>query len=441
MNRIYFALLFFFFSFINIGTSSIQLINSDTLGPEIKLLPDTSDLTFNLLRVPASPAFTLMGIAPTVIDEPKTPGDFVLSLNNATNDFTQLPKSYAIEFAPAWVFGKRNIDFSQVISNNIGQNLKQSFTVSFGINPVDNPMLAPGNLEVTQIGIGLKASLLRGKVGSTFEAIDSMYHVLAEVNDSFYVNLPKWLRTDTQYRTLEDSLNAVRGRIATDPSLAPRLGEIVAQLNTRSADLLQDTVRFQQEVTNRFANQLTLLKNKGQQLKFIRRGFKLDIAGGFVTDFNGQSFARDSANVTKIGAWLTGGWTFGKDNASNTSSILGVARLIGNPDQLFRAGDSLDIADNLFFDFGSRLIFHNGDRLSVSGEVIGRFPINSSNLQSTSRYTLNFEYQFNQTIVLTLNIGKDFNGVITKEGNLLTALHLFSYFGKRSYNNDGNPSL
>ena len=394
---------------------SSNLINQDTV-PVPKVLPDTSELTLDYLKVPTSAAFNLMGISPSSIDEPKVPGDFLVALNNATDDFTKIPKSYALEFSPAWVFDKQNIDFSETISNKLGQNLKQSLVLSLGINLVDDPMQAPGNLAITEVGIGVKASLIRGSVKRQFSKIDSMYQTLAEVNDSFYVNTQKWLDIDPEYKLLSDSIDIVRKKIEQDnslsASLAPQLTALITRVNSRSSELLADSVRFKQEVLNTFSNQLASLKAQGSNIKFIRTGFKLDFAAGFVSDFQNASF--DSVRISKIGAWLTGGWTFNSNNSSNASSVLGVLRLTGNPDQIYKSGNSLLTDNNLFFDFGGRLIFHNGDRLSVSGELIGRMPINNDLISSTMRYTFNFEYQASKSIVLSLNLGKDFNGTVTE---------------------------
>ena len=422
------------------GTFDEAIDDRPTFNDTLPVLPDTTDLTLDYLKVPTSAAFTLMGLAPTLIDEPKVPGDFLVSLNHATDDFTTIPRSYALEFSPAWVFDSENIDFSRLVSNKLGDNIKQSLVLSLGINQVDDMTGVPGNMNNTQVGFGVKASIIRGRVKSTFKEIDDMYKTLSAVNDSFYVNTSRWLETDPEYASLTEQIDSLRHKLQEDNTLAvqtaPQLDSLARKAEARSNELLQDESSFQQQVTSRFSKQLTQLKEQGNSLKFDRQGFKLDFAAGFVSDFTGASF--DSTRVSRIGAWLTGGWTFSGANSPNASSILGVARLIGNPNQLYRSGNSLLTDDNLFFDFGGRLIFHNGKKLSISGELIGRYPINNDLLSTTTRYTFNFEYQASNSIVLTFNLGKDFNGTVTESGNLLTAIHLFSYFGNRSFNNNGN---
>ncbi|MFN0213923.1 MAG: hypothetical protein ACKVT2_06670, partial [Saprospiraceae bacterium] len=138
-------------------------------------LPDTTDFNLDMLQVPNSPAFALMDLAPSSIDEPKVPTDFAVSLRQSTDSFTTWPKSYAIEFAPAWVFGRDKIDFSKFSSNSLGNNIWQSLTISAGINHLADPTLPSNNGRSTQLGLGLKFSLLRGEMEEKHQTMDSLY--------------------------------------------------------------------------------------------------------------------------------------------------------------------------------------------------------------------------------------------------------------------------
>jgi len=352
-------------------------------GAFAQQLPDTTSLTINLLQVPNSPAFSLMDLAPSTIEEPKVPSDFVAFVRQATDSFTILPRNYGIEFAPAWVFGRDKIDFSRFSSNRLGQNIWQSLSFSIGVNHLDDPNLPPDNGRTTQLGFGLKMSLLRGKLEAKHSQIDSLYSTMSAVNDSLYRNLQAWFITDPGYKLWYDSL--------------------------------------------------TVLRQKVQGLKLNRRGFKLDFATGMATDFYDQSVT--NSQVTRIGAWLTGGWVFQPGKSQLNTSLLGMLRVLGNPGQLYRSDTLLLTDDNLFLDYGGRLILHNGRRFSFSTELLGRVAINNDALKPTARYVVNMDYQLNSSIVLSFHLGKNFDGTVTKSGNLITALQLFSSFGKRSYHN------
>lgn len=396
-------------------------------------LPDTTGLTLDGLQIPSSPAFSLMDLAPSTIDEPKVPSDFALSLRQATDSFTTWPKSYGIEFAPAWVFGRNKIDFQKFSSNKLGNNIWQSLTLSAGINHLDDPDLPAGNGRTTQLGFGLKMSLARGHIQSSHQKVDSLYLRLGELNDEFYKNTEAQLQANARYKFWDDSLNVLKKQTPIDvvklQVAIDSINAVLAIRNAANADLGNSADDIMENSTAYAA-----LKSQLTGLKLNRRGFKLDFATGMVRDFYDQSV--DSAKTTRIGAWLTGGWVFDPTDNQLNASVLGILRIIGNPDQLYRhsgMNDALMTADNLYFDYGTRVILHNGKRFSFSAEVLGRIPINNDGLKPTSRYVVNADYQVSKTITLSFNIGKNFDGTVNKSGNLITAIQMFTALGKRGY--------
>lgn len=393
-------------------------------------LPDTTGLSMELLQVPNSPAFSLMDLAPSTIEEPKVPSDFVAFVRQATDSFTILPRNYGVEFAPAWVFGRDKIDFSKFSSNRLGPNIWQSLSFSIGVNHLDDPNLPPDNGRTTQLGLGLKMSLCRGELEAKHSQVDNLYRAMSAVNDSLYRNLQAWFITDPSYKLWYDSLTVLRKMVPIPVELLTEAG---AQWESRTNALLADSVAFRQQVLGRFAPQISNLRAQVQGLKLNRRGFKLDFAAGMATDFYDQSI--NNSQVTRVGAWLTGGWVFQPSNNQLNTSLLGTLRVLGNPQQLYRNDTLLLTQDNLFLDYGGRLILHNGKRFSFSTELLGRVAINNDALKPTARYVVNLDYQLNPSIVLSFHFGKNFDGTVTKSGNLITALQLFSSFGKRSYQN------
>ncbi|MFN0033467.1 MAG: hypothetical protein ACKVUS_00285, partial [Saprospiraceae bacterium] len=314
-----------------------------------------------------------------------------------------------------------------------GRNMWQSLTLSAGINHANDPELPEGNGRNTQLGFGLKISLLRGEIEDKYKSIDSLYKTMATVNDSMHRSLEAWYGEDSEYKMWDDSLNWLLTHPPTD---SVKLQEAGDKQSARVDALLADTTRFYQQVLSKFQPQFSALKAQTMGLKLNRRGFKLDLAGGFATDFYDQSAY--NSQITRAGGWLTGGWAFKPSESQLNTSLFGVLRLLGNPKQLYLPadGDSMLLAnDNLFFDYGGRGILHNGKRFRLSAELLGRMPINNDALKSSVRYTVSLDYQLTPIILLSFNFGKNFDGTVNKGGNLITALQLFSSFGKRSYTN------
>ncbi|MDX1910651.1 MAG: hypothetical protein SFV22_04150 [Saprospiraceae bacterium] len=387
-------------------------------------IPDTSGLTLDALQIPNSPAFALMDLAPATIDEPKVPSDFLVYLRNATDSFTTIPRSYGIEFAPAWVWGKDRIDFTRFSRNKLGSNIWQSMVVSMGVNHLGDAEGPPAD-QITQLGVGLKFSLLRGDLDDNHQRIFQLYQSLDSVNRLLALDASARCNADDScryYLRMVDSLSALPNAAANEAAIN-RYGQLWAGRNNvlqRDAQLSTPTV-----------NAIQQLKARTAGLKLNRRGFKLDFAVGAATNFLDQSF--DYSKVARVGAWFTGGWVFEPSPNKLNASILGLVRVMGNPDQLYKpAGmDTIMMDDNLFFDYGARVILHNGKKFSFSSELLGRAPINNDALKSTWRFSVNADYQVSKTITLTFQFGKNFDGTTTEGGNLMTALHMFTAFGKR----------
>ncbi len=68
-------------SLILLGAAAPLAAQSENAGP-----------AFNGLRTPVSPAFLLLGVAPTVVERPNTPSDFALSVLNRGASLTNLPR-------------------------------------------------------------------------------------------------------------------------------------------------------------------------------------------------------------------------------------------------------------------------------------------------------------------------------------------------------------
>ncbi|HTD93230.1 MAG TPA: hypothetical protein VK644_05440, partial [Chitinophagaceae bacterium] len=83
----------------------LAILGSAIAQPTVK---DTS-ITLDILRAPVSPAAALAGIAPSEVEKPTDPTAFMISLQQATNNFSQLPKSYAIDFTPGLIFNSQNL--------------------------------------------------------------------------------------------------------------------------------------------------------------------------------------------------------------------------------------------------------------------------------------------------------------------------------------------
>jgi hypothetical protein len=119
---------------------------------------DNVPVTLKDLRPPASPAFTLMGIEPQSIERPRTPRVLGASVLQATNDFSTLPRNFALEVAPFWLTGHRNLEFKPD-GEGAGDTFLQTLTFSVA-TATDSGALH------TSVGIGFRTLLARGHMNA-----------------------------------------------------------------------------------------------------------------------------------------------------------------------------------------------------------------------------------------------------------------------------------
>jgi hypothetical protein len=377
-------------------------------------LPDSIDI--NLLNAPSNPAFNLMGISPSSIDKPTDLNAFRLSIQNATNSFTKLPTNYAVEISPASLFNKKSQTLQQFNSTKFRDVFWQSFSISVGITQSNiEDKETNDSTSFTKLGFGLKTSLIRPHWNSTtLEKVDSFY---------YYLSL-----ADAEYEKIADPLFKSNAR----------LNEIKLLITNAPPDKVDSLIKLQGDVRQSVINDLKKsiqngafakasndLKAYTQGLKIERKGPFLDFATGMALDFPDNKF--NNSVMSKAGAWLTGGY----ENGNKGFSILGIGRFLFQPDKIFADDSGKVKSKNIStFDVGGRLVINGFQgKFSLSTEVLYRSVLTKNVIAPSWRLVFNTEYDvgFNQKI--TLAIGRNFDGTITKDGNLIAALNFIKGFG------------
>ncbi len=113
---------------------------------------EPTEVKFEDLRVPASPAFVLMGIEPKTIERPRTPRAFGLSVIQATNELSGLPKNYAMEFAPFWLVPHPNLEFRPDRTESLGATIIQTLSLSLATATDSAAAQGSGNTAPTAVG-------------------------------------------------------------------------------------------------------------------------------------------------------------------------------------------------------------------------------------------------------------------------------------------------
>jgi len=369
---------------------------------------DTSWVINNLVA-PSSPGASLIGISPSVIQRPTDPAGFTASLLNATNNLTAIPNSYAVDFAPAWLFCGQHISFTDFESNSIGKNIWQSLDVSFAY---ENAKDSANNTNTT-VGIGFKISFLRGKINTkAIKLVDQTYDIVSKLLSLQVTERENYIKTHPDYLAI--SKNMYKYSDSVKKIMQAKLQHIRDSLNAVVAEKSQ------------FAKgALDSVKKAGESIDFTRYGWKLDLAGGMSYYFPKQVYS--NGNLNNAGAWLTGGY----EDEDSRVSFLGIARYLYNPRQAYDdPGNVLSQTNLSTFDTGMRLLAATkNNKFTFGGEIVYRSIVNTSLLKSSYHYSINADYQVGKNQLLSFAFGRDFDGTITKGGNLISALNFIMGFG------------
>lgn len=368
------------------------------------------EISFDLLRAPNSPAFIVLDVDEEKIQRPTSPTDFQISIKEATENFTTMPKNYSIELAPYWFFRGKNSSAHFTSNENALQGLLLSLgttTIKDSITHIDNRKLAFGFKFSPYTGDIKKNSKLQKTLDNLTTLYSETTHkkrdkdIVYKKLDSINLNLLKEVtQIENLPQTFQDSLRVRLLLIESD--------KIEILLNERD-EILQTQVKkdIEQE------------KKKVEEMEFKRYGFKMDIAGGIGLDFPSNVF--DSARVNKIAIWLTTGSDFEDDLSLFFASRINIDY---NKDSI---GNN---KSKTFVEYGlkgacDKLI----KKLSISGEALGRSFLKKEDGEFKWRFLLNLSYEIFKNKLLTFNIGKEFDKKIQTGGNLIAALNLILGFG------------
>lgn len=378
----------------------------------------------DLLRGPVSPAASLLGFSTTEIDRPTDLSSVTLSLQTATNSFSSIPLNYSLEIAPYFVLGT-NTDFTTagLKSQKFADVFKQSLLISVAITTPDQP---DAEIKNTFLATGFKFSLLRGNYSTeTQEKLEGiislqkeMLHIINENVDSFLEENGErmsFLATRIHYFTNTLSTEELGSHYEFKNLLSERdsLQQALADLNDENKGEL-------------LAEKRAGIKTLASDFQLERIGWSLDLNGGLALEFRRQNF--NNSRVHNVGAWLNGGYT-----TENGFLFLGLARFLHNPSTFLETDITpIELENYSSFDTGTRIIYAQPQsKFSIGAEAIYRSIMPNSQVDSSWKVVLNAEYALYKNQKLSLTIGKDFDGTLIKDGNLIAALTFIQGFGNK----------
>ncbi len=377
-----------------------------------------STIKLDLLKSPASPAFHILGIAQSEVERPGDLNAFALSIQNATNNFTSLPESYAFQIAP-FLMGRKKYSLNQFDNNK--HTFKQSFQFSAGYTHTGpKGKEEVDSLKTTKLGLGIKFSIIRPEWTADTR---NKYTVLRQAQVQLIQDRRAYEEKHPQYSKLKEK------------KLRLQVLEMKTTLNDREQQefnqLLRDIRELEEKIGDAYDDILpdgaafAAAKKAATAFKTERAGFFLDFSGGMALDFPDNRF--NNSNVYRAGMWLTGG----HENGNKGISSLFIIRYLYNPTTLFAAPVGFRIGGKLStLDMGGRFLLDvSNEKFVLSTETLYRSILGKTTVDPSWRFVMNAEYDLGSNRKLTFAFGRDFDGTISKGGNLIAMINLIAGFG------------
>lgn len=376
-------------------------------------------IDLDVLRAQASPGANLLGIANSDIEKPTDLKSIMVSLREGTSNFSSLPTSFAIDLAPFKLSGKYQ---DLRTDSNFFTTFKQTFVTSLAFKGIAED--EEKNIEEkSRLGFGIKFSIKRGKYSDEtikeLDKIHSVHQFIEEQRILRHETSAALIELDRTNKSLLQKQRLLEDAGKKDSPEYKYLEKQIEEIRIKTENYLKIPDTKEEEETK--IQEITKI---AQGIKLERYGYFLDMSMGTVLDFRNNKF--NNTQITKVGAWLTGGYNWEK----HPSTLIFMARYLYNPETPL-ANPELKKENLHTLDMGSRLVFKLFDeKFLLSGECIYRSILNKSDFESSWKYLLNFEYELAKNQRLTFSFGRNFEGEYEKKGNLIVALNLLVGLGK-----------
>jgi hypothetical protein len=347
-----------------LGAAALVIVGCGSL---LVRAAESQQVSIDELRVPASPAFIMLGVSPTLVERPSTPRALALSLITATertDSDSGIPKDIAIEFAPYWWQSRPELTFESYYARDkkLLATIAQTFALSLGTTDLED--LA--GIDGSRAALGLRFMVRQGSASKDLEP-----HV-------------------QKLQAAQVLLAACAPDEPTEPVDQACVARVKGEL-----EAARDAV-----ITNA-----------------ERVGFTLEVASALSRDFPAED--ADAVSNTRFGAWVTASY-----HTEGSLSIVGVARYLGE-DEAADQGHAQDLGGRLIWknEAGAAM-----PPMSISLEYLRRFAErgdDSSRLVGVLEFRLPIE-----NVSLVASYGKDFED-LTGHQDLVSTLGVSFGFGRQ----------
>ncbi|HTS43599.1 MAG TPA: hypothetical protein VMH01_04325 [Puia sp.] len=380
---------------------------------------DDEKVSLDLLRAPSSPGSNLLGFSPSDIEKPTDISSFMISLQTAANSLVTFPSNYAVDIAPYWLLSKKG-DYTTAGLNSQRFNdiFKQSFVLSAAIKNPDSSETSP-DTKSSYASIGFKFSVLRGSYDEkTQESLNTIGALQYKINHTLEEAVKRWINTDPKMISLKKKReDLLRSGNPEEVQNTEEYKRIDKEINDRLESFTEQKFR---------SLDLAALKKEASSFKITRVGWSWDISGGLSAEFINKQF--DNSKINNAGIWTTFGYAGRKG-----STFLGLIRYLYNPDRIYAKNNTINHISNIStMDAGLRYVYTSPQsKFDCSMEAIYRSVLSSNTIDPSWKLVFNADYSIWDNQKISFSFGRNFDGTITKSGNLIAALTFLAGFGNK----------
>lgn len=321
---------------------------------------------FDKLRTPDSPAFVVLGVSPTEIQRPTTPGTLIAALGGAlSNSSLPVPKDFALEVAPYWLYGHPGVGIEDYRRNHLMRPLR---TLSLSVATTQTTRADDTSGAMTphtdsQIGVGARTTLVQ-------------------------------LGDEDKCTTLANQAGVTMstGALldASDKAQLDALGKPGdAAYDARRDELINARVKAREAAQKTYAR---LQNDKCVGLATAATGFQVTLAGAADLQIADTKLAMNTTTLAGYAVWANASYDW------PSLSVVTMGRL---------ASHDVDMTTERAFDAGARGIY-KAKNFVVSAEALVRYRLGDVPDRTTMKVDGGLEYELTSDTWVSVTFGKDF---------------------------------
>lgn len=369
------------------------------------------------LRIPNTPAFSILDFEPTAVMRPTSAKKLSSDLLNSFDKDGKLIMNLGLEVTPCWLKNHPLLSRHNYLNPSVWQTMKQTFTLSAAT--VKDTFTGNNNL-----GAGFRVEVIKGNLNNKVAGMEAEILVLETIKG---IIISAGSAAAASPANISAAISTIDARLkGLSPAISPKR---IAEYNTRAKDLsldsYNDVSKFCRALSETYDAESKAATISLRETINKRTGFSLEAAGAskFVTGSGGKALQR-------IGGWLNANFYMSDKDAWTITS-----RLMAYTIDTTRVNTDVGISYiRMEKDFNISVEgMLRWFRIEVPDININNMPITRVEKLFTYRLAAQASYTVIKDIIsINMSFGKDFKDTQLKTDGLFSILGInYALFERR----------